>query len=185
MAPRRDRELWVTADGKSHFLVPNCFEFRLGRLAIKTLNGESASVDPSSMNPMEVTEAEARTWAKEELSQSLNELREAVDEKLAAWRAKLDAFSKTPVNEKTTLTPDAVTSLFDLISKFPGVLGKSLSGDESGAGKARDTMADLQRRFKDSGIDLDERFTNFPERLADLRREFEKERVDKRATKNR
>jgi hypothetical protein len=46
-------------------------------------------------------------------------------------------------------------------------------------------MTDLQRRFKESGIDLDERFTNFPEPLADLRREFVKERAEKRETKNR
>ena len=42
-------------------------------------------------------------------------------------------------------------------------------GDEARVGAARDAMADLQRRLRDAGIDVDDRLKNFPERLARLR----------------
>jgi hypothetical protein len=56
------------------------------------------------------------------------------------------------------------------------VIGQSISGDEQRVEAAREKLAELQRRLAESGIDLDERFTGFADRLADLRKETEKKR---------
>lgn len=177
--------LWSNVDRSRWFLIPDNFSPGNGSMPILTLLGDTAMVDLDSVAIYEITEDQARYWAKEQLDQSLDGIRGAIDGKLADWRRQLDEFNRTPVNEDTSITPNAASKLLDLLKQLPGVLGTSLSGDESGVGEARDTMADLQQRLKESGLDLDERFTNFPERLADLRREFEKERAEKRETKDR
>ena len=181
---RPGKTLWYTVEGKRCFLVPEGYMFPLGPLQVRNLLAKTVSVDEHALALFEVTEDQACQWAKEELGEALEDIRFSIMEKLYDWQERLDEKKRSPVSDKTPATPNAFSDFFELLKSFPGVLSKSLSRDESRIGEARDTMADLQRRFKDSGIDLDERFTNFPERLADLRREVEQERADKRATKH-
>ena len=176
--------IWMTLDRSRYFLLSDDRTLEPGNLVIKSLDGKTASVSPDWLAPFEITEEQARRIAKDQLGGALGELRGSIDEKLADWRRQLDEFNRTPVTEDTTITPNAASALFDLLKKLPGVLGNSLSGDEHRVGEAKDTMADLQRELKEAGIDLDERFTNFPDRLADLRKDVEQERADKKTTKN-
>jgi hypothetical protein len=57
-----------------------------------------------------------------------------------------------------------------------------LSGDEHRIDEAKNTMSDLQHRLKDTSIDLDNRFTKFPDRIAELRREFEQKQAARKST---
>jgi hypothetical protein len=177
--------LWSTAaDPRRFYLLPDEEKLFAGPLGISDLYGRSDSVDPASVTAFEITEDEARRWAKDQLGQALGEIRGAIDEKLGDWRRQFDEFARTPVAEHTTVTPNAPSVLLDLINQFPGVLSKSLSGDEARVGEAKNKMADLQRRLKSAGIDLDDRFANFPDRLASLRRDAEQELAAKKPTKN-
>lgn len=65
-------------------------------------------------------------------------------------------------------------ALFDLLKQLPRVIAYSLAHDAQRVEAAKSTMADLQRRLQEAGIDLDQRFTSFPERLAELREELRK-----------
>ena len=143
--------------------------------------GQQRSTDLRSLIPFEITEEQARRWAKEQLGETLDELRGRIDDKLAEFRRQLDEKNRTPVTENTTVTPNAAPALFDLLTKLPGVIGNSLSGEENRVEAAKSAMADLQQRLKDAGIDLDDRLTSFPDRLADLRKDAEEQRA---ATKN-
>lgn len=67
----------------------------------------------------------------------------------------------------------------DLLKLFPTVLVNSLSGEEARVTSAKDTMANLQQQLKDAGIDLDDRFTNSPDRLAELPKDYERQRASK------
>lgn len=140
------------------------------------LLGRSQSVAPESVAVFEVTEEQARRWAKDQLGQALEELKQNADEKLAELRGKLDEFNKRPVREGTTITPDVGPALLELLKQLPRVVGQSLSADEGRVEAARKVMADLQGRLKEAGIELDERFTSFPDRLAELRKETEREK---------
>jgi hypothetical protein len=68
--------------------------------------------------------------------------------------------------------------LGSLLKQLPSVIGHSLSGDEALVESARKSMVDLQQRLKESGIDLDDRFTRFPDRLAELRSEAEEKKEE-------
>lgn len=165
-------ELWLTGDKGRFFLIPTKRELSPGSLPISTLDGTVRRVVPGELAPYEVTEHQARSWASGRLGQTLDELKAGLDQKLADLRRQLEEKDRTPVTEESTVTPNAATAVFDLLKKLPGVIGNSLSGDEKRVESAKTTMADLQRELKEAGIDLDQRFTDFPDRLAELRKGF-------------
>jgi hypothetical protein len=163
-------ELWMTHDRTRFFLIPPVCDPTPGPLRIETLQRTSRSVAEEDVQPFEVTEDQARRWAKDQLGQTLGELKQGLDDTLAGLRQRLDEFNRTPVQEGTAITPDAASAVFDLLKQLPRVLGQSLSGDDSRVAAAAETMADLQRRLKEAGIDVDDRVKEFPARLAELRK---------------
>ena len=177
-------ELWFTADKRRFFVLPTRHELEPGPLTISTLDGTSRHVAADALLPYEITEEQARRGATEELGQTLDELKRGIDERLAELRQQLDEKNRTPVTENTAVTPSTAPALFELLKKLPGVIGNSLSGEGSRVESAKTAMANLQRRLKDAGIELDERFTNFPDRVADLRKNLEKQTAAKKPTTN-
>jgi hypothetical protein len=174
-----DLTVWSTPDRQRWFILPANSSAVQGPLSIRSLTGQTEEVDPRWLIPFEVTETQARDWAKHELGVALDELNHGFDEKLADLRRQLDEKNRTPVTENTTVTPNSAPALFDLLKTLPGVIGNSLSGEESRVESAKTAMANLQRQLKEAGIDLDDRFTAFPGRLAGLREDLADRRVAK------
>lgn len=112
---------------------------------------------------------------REELGEALAELRQGLDEVLADARRRLDERDHTPVDASTAITPDAGGAVWELVRRLPGVIGHSLSGDEARVATARGTLADLDGRLREAGVDLDDRFTGFADRLAGLREELRRD----------
>jgi hypothetical protein len=125
-------------------------------------------VDTEWIGRFEVTEQEAFQWAQEELGAILDQLRAGIDKVLAEARRRVDERHREPVGQRTRLTADAGGALLALLGKLPGVIGNSLSGDAKRVAVARETLAGLDGRLRDAGIELDERFTSFADRLAGL-----------------
>jgi hypothetical protein len=165
--------LRFTHDRRRHFLIPDHCDLAEGDLVLMTPSGDDCSVRGDDVAPFEVTEEQARRWAKDQLGQTLDELRTGIDDKLAELRQRLADFNRRPVTEESTMTPDAAGAFLDFFKALPGVVGKSLSRDRSRVGAARDAMTDLQQRLKDAGIDVDDRVKDFPERVASLRNDRE------------
>jgi hypothetical protein len=163
-------ELWITLDRSQFFLVPGGRDLLLGPLVLANLKGARRFVAPDEARPYEITEDQARRWARDELGKTLDELKQGIDEKLTDLRQHLEDFNNHPVGTRGTVTPNAASALFNLIKQFPHILRQSLSGDDNRVHRAREEMADLRRQLTASGIEIDERFSNFPARLADLRR---------------
>lgn len=161
--------LWVTSDRRYRFLTPVDADLRPGATVLVDVTGRSRSVDLASIKQFEVSEQEARRWAREELGATLDDLKAGTYEVLAAARRRLDERNHAPVGERTTVTAEAGPALLVLLGKLPSVIGNSLSGDEQRVGEARATLAALQLRLRDAGIELDDRFTGFADRLAELR----------------
>jgi hypothetical protein len=167
-----DLQLWQSENGERWFLVPRDAEPSEGDFLIRSISGESARVSEGWAAWHEVGEERGRAWAKAELGLTLDELKHNIDEVLTDRRRQLDAAKHAPVSETTLITPDAVPGLLVLLKELPGIIGDSLSGDAARLGAASGTMAGLRQRLSEAGIDVDERFSNFPDRLAGLREDF-------------
>jgi hypothetical protein len=168
-------EVWTTPDRTRYFLIGADRTPDPGTFGIRSLDGRSASVSARWLIPFEITEEQARRVAKDQLGDALTEIRGAIDDKLAGLRRQLEEFNRTPVGDKTAVTPNAVSALFELITELPRAIGQSLSGDDERVQTARESMAGLQQRLKDSGIDVEDHLAKFPDRLAELRHEAGKD----------
>jgi hypothetical protein len=169
-----NHSLWSTPERSAYFLIADDRVPALGSLAIRRLDGKTVWAAPDWLAPFAVTEEQARRVAKDQLGQTLDKLKHGIDERLAGLRERLDQHDLTPVSDDTPLTPNAAPALFEFLKKLPGVIVNSLAHDAQRVESAKTTMADLQRRLKEAGIDLDERFTDFPHRLAQLREDERK-----------
>ena len=169
--------LWSTPDRSRWFLIASSITLPAGGMSIQTLTGESAFVDPACLGPFELTECQARRWANDQLGQTLDELKHGIDERLAEVRRGIDVRKHTPLNDQTTLTSEVAPALLELLKKLPGLIASSLARDPMRVETAKTTMADLQRRLRAAGVDLDDRFTSFPDRLAELRNDVEVRRT--------
>ena len=167
-------EIWINAEGTRYFILDDSL-LADGELLIVNRSGGRRSVSPHALASFEVTESQAREWAKEQLGEALGEIRASIDGKLSEWRERLGEFNRTPITEDTTLTPNAAPALLSLFKQLPGIIADSLSGEGQRLGESRDAMTGLQQKLKASGIDLDDRFTNFPDRLAGLRKQPDQE----------
>jgi hypothetical protein len=176
MGTQQKLSLWAAENRSRWFLVPLGMAPPDGPLVIRNLLGETARVDSRDLEPFEVTEDQARRWAKDQLGRTLEELRDGLNESLGELRQKVEAIKREPVKEGTAVTPEAPSALLGLLKQLPGVIAQSLSADQARVESARATMGDLQQRLKAAGIDLDDRFTRFPDRLAALRKEADEER---------
>ena len=144
-----------------------------GRPRASRASGEEVGVDPDWARRYEVAEAEGRAFAKEEFGYTLDEVKRRVDAKLAAMREDIDAARRAPVAPDSPITPNAVPALVALVAKLPRVIVDSLSGEPARVEKAGGELAALKQRLVAAGIDIDDRLTQFPDRLAALRRRFE------------
>jgi len=166
-------QLWRTEDHARWFIIPDVDRPRPGTLALRALSGEEVGVDPDWARRYEVAEAEGRAFAKEEFGYTLDEVKRRVDAKLAAMREDIDAAKHAPVAPDSPITPNAVPALVALVAKLPRVIVDSLSGEPARVEKAGGELAALKQRLVAAGIDIDDRLTQFPDRLAALRRRFE------------
>lgn len=163
------QSMWRTEDGGRWFLVPDNWEGPPGDLPIRSAAGRTVRLHPAWVRQFEVSEEEGRRWAKAELGDTLDALKQGIDAKLAEFRAALDSARRTHVAEDSAVTPDAVSALFALLKGLPGLIGNSVSGDAARVARAEAAAADLERRLREAGIDLGERLSAFPARLERLR----------------
>ena len=78
--------LWSTADGARYFLISNESVLHPGSVELRCLDGRTKAVEVQGLVPLEVTEHQARRWAKDQLGQTLDELRHGIGERLADLR---------------------------------------------------------------------------------------------------
>jgi hypothetical protein len=122
-------------------------------------------------DPYEGTDREALQSARAELGVALDELKVGIDEVLDAARRRVDGRDHEALGEWTRVTPDVGGALVALLGKLPGVIGNSLSGDARRVGVARETLAGLDERLREAGVELGDGLTGFADRLAGLREE--------------
>lgn len=178
---QNDLQLWLDASGPSPrwFLIPPGYLPLFGKLRIRNLQGDVFDVDPAALIRFEVPEDRAMRFAYAALGETLQEVRATIDRRLTRVRKALDERNPIPFAAHASVTNDVGPALLDLFKSLPRVIGNSLTGEAQRVESARVTMHRLQQRLGRAGISVDRRFTSFPDRLADLRAEFDERRNPK------
>lgn len=171
MAGPGSQMLWHDEERTRFYLLEDAV-LAAGPHEIVAIDGRRARVSESVLVHGAVPRDVANAWAAEELGATLREVRGRNDRKLDAMRDRTRAARHAPVAADTRITPDAVPALWAVVKRLPSVIAGSLSGDSVRIAEANGTMADLQWRLHDAGIDVDERFGLFPDRLAALREDL-------------
>ncbi len=162
--------LWFTDDRRRWFLLPSGPPCASGSLAVYSLDGRCAGVDPEWAVPFEIGEAQARSVAHAQLGDALGELRARIDEGLDSLRQRASETNTAPLpTARGAVTADALPALCAFVAALPGVIRQSLSGDHERGAMARATMVALQQRLQAAGIGVDDRAPQFVDRLVQLR----------------
>ncbi|MEO5851902.1 MAG: hypothetical protein ABIQ15_05265 [Nocardioides sp.] len=106
---------------------------------------------------------------REELGETLDELKSGLDDVLAGARQRLDEWDHARAAASSDVTPDVGGAVWDLVRRMPAVIGNSLSGDEERIGRARDVLAGLDERLREAGVELGDGLAGYADRLAGLR----------------
>lgn len=167
--------IWHDTGRMHYYLIPENQALPPGDFPIASLTGARQHVAPAALLPFEVTEVQARRWARDQLGRTLDELKLGIDDRMAAFGARLDELKRTAVADDPPLSATAPLALLDLLKQLPSVVAASLSNDPDRLASSRSAMLALQRRLQEAGIELDERFGGFPDRLAELRKDFERQ----------
>jgi hypothetical protein len=165
--------LWRTPGHDRHFITPDNAPQAPGSLALISIGGDEASFDPDWAARYEVSEHEAREWAREEAGIALGAMRRAVAAKLAAMSAALEEQRHALAAPGSAHTPDAVPAVFALLRKLPRAVLDAVSGEDPRVVSANAALGEAEGRLKAAGIDTDGKLGQFAFRLAALRREFE------------
>lgn len=163
---------WSDGTPRRFFLLPDDDAIGAGEMQLRGPGGRRRTLAEAALRPYELGEPAALRWAQAQLNVTLDELRDGVDERLDELRAALAQKQREAVAPDTRVTPDAGPALLALLRKLPGVIATSLANDPGRLASAKADMLALQRRLQEAGIDLNERFSGFPDRLAQLRKEF-------------
>lgn len=169
--------LWRSAGTpRRYFLLPDDKVIESGEVQLHGPGGRRQNLADTALRPYELGEPAALRWAQVQLASTLGELREGMDQRLEEFRVTLAKEQRGAAGPATRVTPDSAPALLALLRKLPGVIATSLAGEPGQVASAKAEMQALQRRLKEAGIDLDERFSAFPDRLAGLRGEFDNAR---------
>jgi len=161
--------IWTTRAPRRFYLLSDTQPPGPGDVQLRRLDGATTTAAADELAPFEISEEQAHRIARDQLGETLDELNAGLKQRLGSLRASLTRQQHTPVAPDSPITPDAAPALLALLKALPGVIIGSLAKDGDQLDRAREKMALLQRRLGEAGIDLDERFGAFPDRLASLR----------------
>ncbi|HVH12270.1 MAG TPA: hypothetical protein VM759_04420 [Longimicrobium sp.] len=133
--------IWTTMDRDRHFILPDDAELAPGGLALRTATGRERTVDEAAVLPYEVTEEEARAWARAQLGEVFGEIREQtlgfverLRQKTAAMREENRRTWDQAVADAPPEVREAGAHLRDLLKDLGATLRQAAR--EHGAGSA-------------------------------------------------
>lgn len=112
----------------------------------------------------------------DDIARELEQLKVDIDERLLTMRKSLKQMSEQPIETDSSVTRNAAPACLEFLRSLPRIVVDSISSDAERVNSAERTMASLHATLKNAGIDLDDRFTDFPSRLAQLRADFDARR---------
>lgn len=144
---------WTTQDRTRHFIVPDDAELAPGGLALRTSTGRERTVDEAAVLPCEVTEEEARAWAKAQLGEVFGEIREQtlgfverLRQKTAAMREENRRTWEQAVADAPPEVREAGGHLRDLLKDLGATLRQAAREHGAGSPPSGDPAADPAAR---------------------------------------
>jgi hypothetical protein len=77
MNSKNKPSLWIDSTRSHYFLIPNDQELSSGDFIIFTLNGDEKKVDYNALNSFEIPESQAKAYLQTEMTQALDEAKNA------------------------------------------------------------------------------------------------------------
>lgn len=180
------RTLWLDSTRSHYFLIPDSRDILNGDFIIYNLNNEKIKIDRTALNPFEITESEAQAYLQNEISQAIEDAKNAFSNVVTFSLEKESPPSQSSAKPQTTIlelvaallgiTPQELQNnpasvqagLQTLLIEFKEVIDCSLSEDAAKLALARGRMRSLQTTLKTQGVDLGENLENFTDKLHDL-----------------
>jgi hypothetical protein len=103
---------------------------------------------------------------------------------LTGNKSSMSSSKHSPVKPGAEVTPEAATVFFDFLKELPQVFRDSVSGDEDRVNSARKTASNLQERLNGAGLTSDDRLKDFPDRLAEIKKQNRSKRNPPQKTKS-
>jgi hypothetical protein len=77
MKNKNQGPLWIDSTKSHYFIIPNDENFPTGDFILSTLNGDEKKVDCAAITPFEILESEANLYLQAEMTQALDEAKNA------------------------------------------------------------------------------------------------------------
>ena len=173
--------LWSNSSRTRHFLIPDDVSITSGDFEIRTVFGESKSVDADQLTLLEVDREQAKQWVKDQLGGVFDELKEGLASRFEESEQRDGDSSASPgldlLSELSGKATDAMRNdpaeliggLTNALDDFKTVLQRSQTGSDEDLAEARASMQRLRETFNRHGIKVSDRADNLPDKLAELR----------------
>jgi hypothetical protein len=147
------QRLWLSADRARYFLTPADLDLDAGADTIRSIRGEVRQVDLDTLLPFEISEVQAQAWAREELGQVLQLLRQAFVGSEPASATTTSSVGNNPGKTTSSATPG-----LDLLAELSQTPRQSLEEGQGAIGRA------LGAYFKDIGATVADAISGDPAR---------------------
>jgi len=114
MNSKNKPSLWTDSMRSHYFLIPNDQELSSGDFIILTLNGDEKKVDYNALNSFEIPESQAKAYLEAEMTQALDEAKNAFSNFLELELQTSQEVSLNPLasSDKTPSDEELISSLF-------------------------------------------------------------------------
>ena len=178
--------LWLDSTRSHYFIIPNDQELSRGDFIILTLNGDEKKVDYNALNSLEIPESQAKAYLQAEMTQALDEAKNAFSNFLElelqtsheVSSNPLPSFDQTPSDEELIsslfgTTPEelqnnpkaAQTTFVNFSNELQELLEESSSKSPNRVEAARAGVSALREKLQAQGINVGEEMDELSDKL--------------------
>ena len=186
MNSKNKPSLWMDSTRSRYFLIPNDQELSSGDFIILTLNGDEKKVDYNALNSLEIPESQAKAYLQAEMTQALDEAKNAFSNFLElelqtsheVSSNPLPSFDQTPSDEELIsslfgTTPEelqnnpkaAQTTFVNFSNELQELLEESSSKSPNRVEAARAGVSALREKLQAQGINVGEEMDELSDKL--------------------
>jgi hypothetical protein len=112
MNSKNKPSLWMDSTRSHYFIIPNDQEVSSGDFIILTLNGDEKKVDYNALNSLEIPESQAKAYLQAEMTQALDEAKNAFSNFLELQTSQEVSLNTLPSSDQTPSDEELISSLF-------------------------------------------------------------------------
>jgi hypothetical protein len=186
MNSKNKPSLWMDSTRSHYFLIPNDQELSRGDFIILTLNGDEKKVDYNALNSWEIPESQAKAYLQAEMTQALDEAKNAFSNflELELQTSQEVSLNPLPSSDKTPSDEKLISSLFgatpeelqnnpkaaqatfvNFSNELQELLDESSSKSPNRVEAARAGVSALREKLQAQGINVGEEMDELSDKL--------------------